>query len=253
MRVCVFAEAATGGAVPAGGYAIDNNAAGGKISDRVECNEDAETGRNKNDSEEAKARIITDTERNALDREFRVMAEMIERYRKDAAQGSKDAEEKLRAYAALNKAEVVAGCKWHYFITNGCAVICCDWLKKGNPGCWWCPSISDTIDGDVAIPSHIGGKCVVKVDDFSLAGTKMMTLTIPIGVTCIGNFAFLHCDGLMSIIMPDGVMSIGEGAFRSTALKTVYVAPGDVERIKKLFVDSGHKIDSIEFVERKVD
>lgn len=38
---------------------------------------------------------------------------------------------------------------------------------------------------------------------------------IPNGVTTIGNSAFKNCDGLTTITIPNSVTSIGEGAFEN--------------------------------------
>ena len=48
---------------------------------------------------------------------------------------------------------------------------------------------------------------------------------------------------------------IGKAAFAPyiTPLKTVYISAGDVERVKKLFLDSGHDIKDIKFLELKAD
>ena len=41
----------------------------------------------------------------------------------------------------------------------------------------------------------------------------MRSIIIPDGVTSIGNNAFGWCESLKSIVIPDGVTSIGESAF----------------------------------------
>ena len=82
---------------------------------------------------------------------------------------------------------------------------------------------------------------------------NLESVTIPASVTSIGECAFDYCDALTSVTISANVTSIGKGAFTASGLKTVYVAAGDGGRIKKLFLESGHKIDGIEFVEREVD
>ena len=96
-------------------------------------------------------------------------------------------------------------------------------------------------------------------------------------MTCIGSFVFNNCKCLTSVKIPDivkriethaysqcsslttvtignGVTRIGERAFDSWfGLKSVCVPVGHADRIKGLLLDSGHKIDGIEFLERKAD
>lgn len=42
-------------------------------------------------------------------------------------------------------------------------------------------------------------------------------VTIPNGVTSIGNYAFFGCSGLTSVTLPNGITIIGDGAFDSSA------------------------------------
>ena len=73
------------------------------------------------------------------------------------------------------------------------------------------------------------------------------------GVIEIGAMAFFFCGKLTSVTIPNSVASIGEHAFSDKVLKSVYVSAGDTDRVKNLFVDSGHDITDIEFIESKTD
>ena len=98
--------------------------------------------------------------------------------------------------------------------------------------------------GDVVIPATIGGKAVVGIGMFAFTGNKSLrTVTIPAGVTSIGEWAFQGCSSLSAIsVAPankqykdmDGVLFTKDG----TALilyprggKPVYTIPAGVTAI----------------------
>ena len=61
-------------------------------------------------------------------------------------------------------------------------------------------------------------------------------MTIPDGVTTIGDYAFVYCGGLASMAIPKSVTEIGEYAFYGcNALQVVYVDVGDAERVSGLY------------------
>ena len=72
---------------------------------------------------------------------------------------------------------------------------------------------------------------------------------IPESVTTIGAEAFYDCESLTSIRIPESVTSIGNEAFVNSALKTVFVGVDEAERVKKMFVDSGHDTSGMVFEE----
>ena len=105
------------------------------------------------------------------------------------------------------------------------------------------------VNGDVTIPNGV----TVILEGAFLGYSGLTSVTIPDTVTSIGDGAF-GCSGLTTVSIGNGVTSIGERAFDCCfGLKSVSVPVGHADRIKGLFLDSGHKIDSIEFVERKAD
>ena len=55
---------------------------------------------------------------------------------------------------------------------------------------------------------------MTSIGDHAFEGcTSITTITIPNGVTSIGRSAFAGCSSLTAITIPEGVTSIGEGAF----------------------------------------
>ena len=60
---------------------------------------------------------------------------------------------------------------------------------------------------------------------------KLISISLPEGVTTIGNSAFSCCNGIESVIIPDGVETIGADAFYSCkSLKSVII-PDSVRKI----------------------
>ena len=61
-----------------------------------------------------------------------------------------------------------------------------------------------------------------------LNGNLVTELTIPDGVSSIGNYAFSGCRGLTSVTIPDSVLSIGNYAFRDCTGLTSITIPDSV-------------------------
>ena len=80
------------------------------------------------------------------------------------------------------------------------------------------------------------------------------SVTIPSGVTNIAFEAFCYCPVLTTVSIPSTVTGIGDGAFYdaisgTVPLQAVHVEAGDTERVKGLFLASGHPVDGITFIE----
>ena len=88
-----------------------------------------------------------------------------------------------------------------------------------------------TATGAVIIPSELGGYPVKKVGSagsiFGNPNTSVTSVVIPNGVTTIGEAAFVGCIGLISVTIGDSVISIGNSAFYGcTELTTVLIGSG---------------------------
>lgn len=83
----------------------------------------------------------------------------------------------------------------------------------------------------VVFPGTLDGKAVKSIgfEAFKFSGIK--SISLPEGVTSIGNFAFYGCSGLTEIVIPSSVKTIGREAFRACSGLTEIIIPNSVTTI----------------------
>ena len=92
---------------------------------------------------------------------------------------------------------------------------------------------SKEISGELNIPESIEYKGVlyrvVCIEDCAFVDCENLTkVTIPDGVTRIGDFAFANCENLSSVMIPNSVTEIGDGAFVSCCSLTDITIPASI-------------------------
>lgn len=101
-------------------------------------------------------------------------------------------------------------------------------------------------NGTVTIPSTVtyDGKTykVTSIGEAAFGGCDGLdSVMIPEGVTSIGNYAFSQCTNLIFVTIPDGVTSIGKQAFISCYNLTSFVIPESVMSIgEDAFTECGN-------------
>lgn len=92
--------------------------------------------------------------------------------------------------------------------------------------------------GNFVIPAMIEGKKVTRIAGGAFVFEENLeTVVIPEGVTSLGFCAFGDSKTLRSVSLPKSLLEVGKGLLPDS-VKTVYVAKGDCARIEKLLKDS---------------
>ncbi|MBR4042045.1 MAG: leucine-rich repeat domain-containing protein [Bacteroidaceae bacterium] len=84
---------------------------------------------------------------------------------------------------------------------------------------------------NVVLPKNFQGKNYA-IGERAFKDSKIVSVTIPEGVTDIGSSAFWGCTKLASITIPESVTSIGLGAFRDCSSLTSITIPENVMSIR---------------------
>ena len=80
--------------------------------------------------------------------------------------------------------------------------------------------------GTFRIPDRLNGYPVVAIGEFGLSESYISDITIPDGLTSIGDYAFSLCYWTHAITVPDSVTWIGEGAFDADCYAMLRVNEG---------------------------
>lgn len=91
--------------------------------------------------------------------------------------------------------------------------------SEGKIGAW--AFYREAAMGEFAFPDG-----VTDVEKFAFARSGLESVVIPDGVTSIGDGAFYHCDSLTDVVIPDSVTEVGKHAFAYTPWLDQWMAGG---------------------------
>lgn len=117
------------------------------------------------------------------------------------------------------------GIRWQYTLSEAGVSLGSD---PTNPNQRGCTTVSSETFGTLVIPSRIDGRPVTAIGNGAFMRCEGLTsVTIPDSVTAIGALAFAGCTSLTSVTIPDSVTTIGALAFaQCSALRRVRLPKG---------------------------
>ena len=120
----------------------------------------------------------------------------------------------------------------------------------GDEAFWWCHRLRDIYIADIAAWCKISGLGALQGTSeekiLYLNGAVITELVIPNGVTSIGDYAFRSCSSLTSITIPNSVTSIGDYAFDNCSSVTSITIPNSVTSIGRSAFDGCDKLSQYE-------
>ena len=96
----------------------------------------------------------------------------------------------------------------------------------------------EDIEKDVIVPSEIDGKKVTSIARSCFRQEGIETVTIPEGVTTIGEQAFYDCKSLKTVKLPESLKAIEDWAFYGSGLESI-VLPKNLQEAQKCHMFRG--------------
>ena len=108
-------------------------------------------------------------------------------------------------------------------------------------------AISTSYEGNLNIPSVVYGYRVISISYRSLRKTSITSVVIPNGIETIGTEAFEQCSKLTSIDIPNGVKTIGSEAFKTCSVLETARIPGSIQTIYSEVFKNCYKLHTVVF------
>ena len=91
----------------------------------------------------------------------------------------------------------------------------------------------DGEDAELTVPAELDGHAVREIGEGAFRFCDMTSIMLPDGLTSIGDSAFNWCGSLTNITLPDGLTSIGDRAFYSCDSLTSVTLPDSLTSISE--------------------
>ena len=129
----------------------------------------------------------------------------------------------LETIEVYSNSSIIEYVRPEYFMQGSMLYLAFNQYSKGT-------KVSGTSQTVKTIIVHsTGGDSII--GDSAFSGFELETVSLPLGLTSIGNSSFKNCNKLTSIDIPDTVTSIGNSAFLGCTGLTSITIPGSVTSI----------------------
>ena len=80
-------------------------------------------------------------------------------------------------------------------------------------------------DAELTVPAELDGHPVREIGEEAFRDCDLTTVILPEGLTSIGDSAFYFCNSLTAVTLPDSLTSIGDDAFSFCSSLTAVTLP----------------------------
>lgn len=99
------------------------------------------------------------------------------------------------------------------------------------------------------IPAKVNGKKITTIGDYAFSYKTLSNLVIPDGIETIGNGAFEKCQGITTLNLPKSVKNLGANAFSGTDIARATIPTTVVSIGEKAFAE----LKNLEYVEFEIE
>jgi hypothetical protein len=99
--------------------------------------------------------------------------------------------------------------------------------------------------GNITVPATIEGKQVKAIGAYAFGFNKITGITLPEGISSIGEYAFFRCTALTTVTIPEGVQTIGDYAFYFCGNLDSVTIPGSVTEYHSSIFRACDKLRSV--------
>lgn len=107
---------------------------------------------------------------------------------------------------------------------------------------------NNTYSGSISVPdvlTNYRGYFVTKIGENAFAGSAVTSVSMPEGITSIGQYAFSGCQNLESVTLPESLTTLGSEAFAGCSNLKSVILPNSLETIEGGLFSNCRNLESV--------